>query len=235
MSVPSGAPSSFGFFEIRLFSPVVAAALASAFAFGSLTFPFSALAQEDSTGPLPTRAAEPTSYRDIGWHEVIFLNFDSEKTRRAKALTERCLRRATSSPDPPGPQVLELPGGPWDLMLIYSLGDSAREAPALEKKWKSPADLGRLREACRKAAEEGADRTWEEYKGLLASSTMLVGFSGRIEQPPEWPSSDADGSPPEPPPAESRRLPLDFHGSSPDFRGPPLEFCGQRLNSVDHH
>jgi hypothetical protein len=124
----------------------------------------------------------PTRYEEIGWHEVIFLNFDSERARRAKAMTERCLSSDSATRDRM-PVLVEIPGGPWDVLMIYPLEDAQ-----LEKKWKTPADLGKLRSACAEAfGEETAKGAWKEYQNLIVGSSSLVGLSGRFGQPPETP------------------------------------------------
>lgn len=136
----------------------------------------SAQGDSASTGELGPHNIEPTRYEKIGWHKVIFLNFDSEKSRRAKALTEQCLASAGATTGADVPLVVETSKGPWDLLMIYSLD----EAP-LEKRWETPADLGALRTACTRAA--GQD-TWQEYKDLMDRSSALVGFSGRLGRRP---------------------------------------------------
>lgn len=124
----------------------------------------------------------PTRYEDIGWHEVIFLNFDSEKARRAKAMTERCLSSASPTRERM-PVLVETPSGPWDLLMIYPL-----EGAPLQKKWKTPAELEKLRSACAKAfGDEKAKDAWNEYKGLIVRSSSMVGLSGRFGRPPEQP------------------------------------------------
>jgi hypothetical protein len=124
----------------------------------------------------------PTRYEDIGWHEVILLNFDTEKARRAKAMTEQCLASASATRDR-RPVLVETPSGPWDVLMIYPL----EGAPA-EKNWKTPADLGTLRADCAEAfGEETAEGAWEEYQGLIVRSSSIVGLSGRFGQPPETP------------------------------------------------
>lgn len=147
--------------------------------FGALWFPSASHAQVDST----TRSAMgPTRYEDIGWHEVIFLNFDSEKARQAKAMTEKCLSSASPTPNRM-PVLVETPNGPWDVLMIYPLD----EAP-MEKKWKTPAELEKIRSACAEAfGDEKAKDAWNEYKGLIVRSSSMVGLSGRFGRPPERP------------------------------------------------
>lgn len=118
----------------------------------------------------------PTRYENIGWHKVVFLNFDANKARRAKALTEQCLAPGAAETSASPPLVVETSKGPWDLLMIYSLG----EAPS-EKRWETPADLGALRTACTRAVGQDA---WHEYKDLVVRSSALVGFSGRLGRPP---------------------------------------------------
>lgn len=141
--------------------------------------PPTAAAQADSTS---LGAVEPTRYDDIGWHEVIFLNFESEEARRAKGMTQLCLS-STSAPRDKMPFLVETPSGPWDILMIYPL-----ESAPLEKKWATPADLGKLRSACVEAfGDEKANATWDEYKGLIVRSSSMVGLSGRFGRPPERP------------------------------------------------
>jgi len=139
----------------------------------------SAGAQVDST-TLATMG--PTRYDDIGWHEVVLLNFDAEATRRAKALTDQCLS-AASTTEETAPILVETPGGPWDVLMIYPLED----AP-LKKSWETPAALGKLRAACADAFgdEEAAD-TWETYTDLIVRSSSMFALSGRLGRPPERP------------------------------------------------
>jgi hypothetical protein len=147
--------------------------------FGMLACPPSASrAQVDSTA---LSAVGPTRYEDIGWHEVILLNFDAEQARRAKALTERCLASASATGET-APLLVETPSGPWDVLMIYPL----EEAP-LEKTWTTPAELGKLRSACAEAFGEKAGDTWETYKALIVRSSSMVGLSGRLGRGPERP------------------------------------------------
>jgi hypothetical protein len=147
--------------------------------YGALWFPSASRAQVDST----TRSAMgPTRYDDIGWHEVIFLNFDSEKARRAKAMTERCLSSASSTRDRM-PVLVETPSGPWDVLMIYPL-----EGAPLQKKWKTPAELEKLRSACAEAfGDDKAEDAWNEYEGLIVQSSSIVGLSGRFGRSLERP------------------------------------------------
>mgnify|MGYP006896936881 CR=1 FL=1 len=147
--------------------------------FGMLVgLPSASRAQVDST---TLSAVGPTRYEEIGWHEVILLNFDAEQARRAKALTERCFSSASATGEKT-PLLVETPGGPWDVLMIYPLED----AP-LQKAWETPAELGKLRSACAEAFGEKADDTWETYKGLIVRSSSMVGLSGRLGRGPEWP------------------------------------------------
>jgi hypothetical protein len=58
--------------------------------------------------------------------------------------------------------------------MIYSL----EEAP-LEKNWKTPADLGKLRADCFEAfGEKKAEGAWETYKALIVRSSSMVGLVG---------------------------------------------------------
>ena len=148
--------------------------------FGMLVgLPSASRAQVDST---TLSAVGPTRYEEIGWHEVILLNFDAEATRRAKALTDQCLS-AASTTEETAPILVETPGGPWDVLMIYPLED----AP-LKKSWETPAALGKLRAACADAFgdEEAAD-TWQTFKDLIVRSSSMVGLSGRLGRPPERP------------------------------------------------
>lgn len=152
--------------------------LCGALLFGAISWlPSASRAQSDST---TLEAMGPTRYEEVSWHEVIFLNFDSEKARRAKAMTEQCLTSATRDRMP---VLVETPSGPWDVLMIYSL----KGAP-VEKNWNAPADLGKLRADCASAfGEEKAEGAWEEYQGLIVQSSSMVGLSGRFGQPPETP------------------------------------------------
>ena len=136
------------------------------------------LAQRDSASvdEIGATSIGPTRHDNIGWHKVVFLNFESGTVRRAKALTERCLAPSATTSRVSTPFVVETPNGPWDLVMVYSFG----EAP-LEKRWETPAELEILRTACTKAV---GDDTWHEYKDLIVRSSALVGFSGRLGRTP---------------------------------------------------
>jgi hypothetical protein len=154
------------------------------FLFGTVLFgvlaclPSASRAQVDSTA---LSAVGPTRYEEIGWHEVILLNFDAEQARRAKALTERCLASASATGET-APLLVETPRGPWDVLMIYPL----EEAP-LEKTWTTPAELGKLRSACAEAFGDQAEGAWETYKALIVRSSSMVGLSGRLGRRPKRP------------------------------------------------
>lgn len=154
----------------------VVLALFGACLLGGALLPFPALAQADSSrSEHPLGNEEPTRYEEIGWYKMTLIKFESGKSRTALSMIEKHWPPTSSQADAPVPAVVEIPQGPWDVIMIYAL-----EKRPLEMKWKSPAELGELRKAFRTVLdEEEAAKTWKKCKRLIAESTSLVGFSGR--------------------------------------------------------
>lgn len=148
-------------------------ALSGAVFLAVLCLPTCAPAQVDSPSD---RARLATDYEDIRWHEMVFLSFESGRVNRGKVLTKQCLRPPTSEAEVERPRLVETPQGPWDVIMIHTLD----KAP-LEKTWETPANLEKLRQACVHASgNEAADVNWHEYNDLIARSSSLIGFSGRL-------------------------------------------------------
>lgn len=154
----------------------VLAALVGATLLGAVLLPFPALAQADSThAGEPTANDGPTRYEDIGWYKMTLIQFQAGKSREALSVIGKYWPRAVGQADAPVPALVEIPKGPWDVMMIFPL-----EKRPLELKWQSPAELEELRAAFQAVLdEEEATKAWRECKSLIEGSTSLVGFSGR--------------------------------------------------------
>ena len=122
-------------------------------------------------GQEPGPADRPTA--GVEWTEVVLLTFKAGSNRKASGITDRCFRRAHGNSETPVPHVIEIPKGPWDVMFVYVL----EEAP-VEMRWKTPADLTKLRRCFTGVYGEDAAQ-WDAYRRLIARSTSVRGFAGR--------------------------------------------------------
>lgn len=154
-----------------------------------------ALAQEDAT---QSKKHESTHSEVVDWYKVTLIKFKSGKQRKALSMIERFWDPASDQADAPSgaeatrqaeasgqlktpeqvekpmPTVVEMPRGPWNVMLIYPL-----EKRPVEMRWKSPAELEELQRALRESlVGEEAEKTWKVCKRLIDRSTSFVGFSG---------------------------------------------------------
>ncbi len=107
------------------------------------------------------------------WHQVVMVKFKPGTMNEAKDIIHNHFMKAGQKAEVPGPQMMEFQTGEWDMMFVWTM-DSINDMnweihPDDEKWWAAMVEM--------EGGEEEANELWQNYMGMIESSTSYLATS----------------------------------------------------------